>query len=132
MFTVCVDFIYSEYIKLLGLSISTTFTFTFDPTLARLKAEYASSTCSSITPTDASRLQCIQQRNLCLSVSVTSQIYLYVSENTHLHSLRRRSSDISSFRFIVASNPGLRCWKIVIFVSQPAMLGTFSRLVLVP
>jgi hypothetical protein len=61
--------------------------------------------------------------------------YAFASEKLGLHSLRTRSYHFDAFFFvqsIVALNPALPSWKMLVFVFLLAVLGTYQRLVFVP
>jgi hypothetical protein len=106
-----VDYIFSECIKLLGIIRS--ITYRFSPveclyflyfTLVRSKLKYASVVWSSITSTDANRLEIIQQKlasvwfhHFFLHVPYT---YTVALDKSILHSLCKRRHNLDAFLFV--------------------------------
>jgi hypothetical protein len=139
-----VDFVFSEYIKLLGLIRSITFRSSsleclcvLYVTLAMSKLEYASAAWNSITSTDVNKLERIRQKfaSVCfyrffLRVPYS---YTFALEKLILHSLRKRRHHLDAL-FSFASIVTLILhfsWKMLVFVFLLATFGTSQRLVFV-
>jgi hypothetical protein len=138
------DFLFSECIKLLGLIRSITFRFSSLDCLYvlyfmlfRSKLEYASVVWNSITSTDANKPERIQQKfaSVCFYPFFPSDSFTFTLEKSSLHPFCKRRHQLDApfwFRCIVALNPALSSWKMLVFVFLLAMLWTPRSLVLVP
>jgi hypothetical protein len=102
-----VDYVFSDYIKLLGLIRSVTYIFSSLEclhilyfALVRPKLEYASVVWNSIISTDANKLERIQQKfaSVCFYRFSPHVPYTYTValEKLSLHSLRKRRHDLDS------------------------------------
>jgi hypothetical protein len=140
-----VDYLFSACIKLLGLIPTITYRYSSLDclyvvyfTLVMSKTVYASAVWNTITSTDANKLERIQQKfeSVCFYrfLPHVTYSYTFALEKLSLHSLcrRRHHLDTLFFRCIVALNPALPIWKMLVFVFLLAMLGTSQSLVLVP
>jgi hypothetical protein len=132
------DFIFSEYIKLLGLIRTVTLIFLFLEclyvlyfTLIRSKLEYASVVWNSITSTNAKELERIQQKfaSVCVSLPFPRVPYscTFALEKSSLHSLLKRRHHLDALFFFVQVYRGFKScpfsWKMLIIVFLLGMLG---------
>jgi hypothetical protein len=106
-----VDYVFSEWIKLLGLIRSITQSFSsleclyvLDFTLVRPRLEYASVVWNSITSTDANKLERIQQKftSVCFYCFYPQVAYNYTValEKLGLHSLSKKRHYLDAFFFV--------------------------------
>jgi hypothetical protein len=109
-------------------------------TLVRSELEYPSVVWNSITFTDANKLESIRQKfaSLCFYriFPHVPYSYMFSLEKLSLHFLRTRRYHLDAlfflFRSTVALNPVLPYWKMLVFISLFAMLGTSQCLAFVP
>jgi hypothetical protein len=101
--------------------------------------EYAYVVWNAIKSTDAEKLERIQQKfaSGCFYrfLPRIPYSYTFALEKLSLHFLRTRRHHLDSlflFRLIVALNPALPSWKILVFMSLLTMLGTSQGLAFVP
>jgi hypothetical protein len=106
-----VDFLFSECIKLLGLTCSITLNFSslnclyvLYFTLVRSKLAYAPVVCYSVTSTHTNKLERIQQKFasvcLCRFFPCVPYSYIFALENLSLHSLRKRRHRLHVLFFV--------------------------------
>jgi hypothetical protein len=123
-----VHFICSEYQVIEPISSSLHCLYVLHHSLVRSKLEYTSIVRNSVAFIDAKTFEPFQQKfvSVCLRhfFPEVSYSYTYSVENLSLHA-ETIWMHFSSFRFVVASNIALLCWKILVCVSPRAMLETF-------